>query len=487
MTTPFGQDSDSGQATAILITLVVYKIVLLAIGLFAQRRTKDGADFFLAGHGLGPLVAAISASASSSSGWTLLGVSGFAYSQGLGALWLFPGCIGGFALNWFLLAPRLRRLGSEQPEAITVTDILAGPRGKSGARAIRILASIIILLSLLTYVASQFQASGKTFAETFDISASSSILLGSVIVVGYTLLGGFWAVSLTDTLQGLIMALTSIVLPLAALMQVGGFAPLAEGLEAYATSSNEHYLSLTSNNVGMGAVGFVAGLLGIGLGYPGQPHVVNRFMALRSDAAVTSARHISLVWAFIVYSGMILLGLCGRVITASVPDGETIFVSMTTELFSPVVAGIMIAAVLSAIMSTADSQLLVAASAVSHDLSEGKVSARTTLLRSRIVIIALSAVSVLIAIYGDKSIFDQVLFAWSAMGCAFGPLLLVRVWSGPIQPLGSLLAMASGFGLSVSFYYFPMTKGAIERIAPFLVALWIAWAYRLRVQPNHAD
>ena len=353
------------RATAVLLTLLVYKLCLILIGLFYQRRTRDGLDFFLGGRELGPLVAAISASASSSSAWTLLGVSGAAYAWGFSSLWLFPSCVGGFLINWYLLAPALRRL-SRKRNALTVTELLAGPPGSRFRQTIATTASVIILLSLGTYVASQFQGAGKAFSETFQISLSTSILLGSGIVVFYTLLGGFWAVSVTDTLQGLLMGLTAILLPTAALAAVGGPIPLMNGLAAL---QDPAFLSMTQNLPLIGGIGLVLGLLGIGLGYPGQPHVVNRFMALKDGAGVLRrARLIAISWSVVVYAGMLVLGLCGRLLLPALDDPEVVFVALTNSLFPPVISGVMLAAVISAIMSTADSQLLVAGSSVTYDL-----------------------------------------------------------------------------------------------------------------------
>ena len=444
--------------TAILLTLVAYKLVLVGLGLWAQRRTQTGTDFFLGGRQLGPWVAAISASASSSSAWTLLGVSGAAYQWGLSAVWLFPACVGGFVLNWFLVAPALQR-ASHRTGALTVTELLAGAH-----RGVRTLASLIILVSLCTYVAAQFQGAGKAFNETFGWSVEHSILLGSAIVVLYTLLGGFWAVSLTDTLQGLLMAGTAVVLPVAALMTIGPGALFADAPDGY--------LSLTRNMAPAAAVGFVGGLFGIGLGYPGQPHVVNRFMALKDQDAVRAARTIALTWAVIVYGGMLVLGWAGRVLLTDLADNEVVFVAATQALFPPVVSGIMLAAVLSAIMSTADSQLLVAASSVTHDLGLGQ---KRLVTNARLVIALLSGCAVIAALYGPSSIFNRVLFAWSAMGAAFGPLLLVTLLRGPVPPARSMVAMAVGFAMSVAAYSVPWAKGtALERVLPFVVALLIA-------------
>ena len=461
------------ETTAIVITLVVYKVALLAIGLVAQRRTTSAGDFFLGGRSLGPWVAGLSASASSSSAWSLLGVSGFAYAKGLSAVWLFPACVGGFWINWYLLAPALRR-ASLTSGALTVTELIAGARDAPGSRAIRRLSTAIVLVSLMAYVASQFQGAGKTFAETFDMDMTHAVLLGSAVVVLYTILGGFLAVSLTDTLQGFVMALAAVALPVAAWGAIGGFEALIDGLSQVDIPG---YMSLTQGLPTVAAVGFVLGLLGIGLGYPGQPHVVNRFMAVRDEASLRQARVIAMVWAVILYTGMIVLGLCARVLLPPLGDGEVAFVAAARVLFPPVVAGVVLAAVLSAIMSTADSQLLVAASSVVHDLPDGDMDdAPAMVRRSRLVVVGLSAAAVIAALVGDASIFKRVLFAWTAMGAAFGPLLLVLVLGGPVRPGARLGAIALGFVGSVVAYSIPGAAGtAWERVLPFAVALAVAW------------
>ncbi len=435
----------------------------------ARSRVQNANDFFLGGRKLGPWVAALSASASSSSAWTLLGVSGAAYNLGLAAVWLFPGCVGGFAVNWYLVAPRLRRL-SHETGALTTTDLLAGPRDQPGARTLARVASVIILVSLLTYVASQFQGAGKTFVEVFGLSMSSAVLLGAGVIVVYTLLGGFWAVSITDSLQGLVMATSAVVLPAAVWFHVGGVAGIERGV-----AHVEGFWDLSRGASLPVSVGFVLGFLGIGLGYPGQPHVVNRFMALESEDAARKGRQIAMVWAVILYAGMLILGWSSRALLPVLPDQEVVFIAATRVVFPPVLAGVMIAAVLSAIMSTADSQLLVVASSVSHDLRGGSPS-HHSLARSRWVVLALSCAAVAAALGGDPSIFDRVLFAWNAMGAAFGPLLLVTIWRGRPPWPWALAAMAAGFTLAVGIYWVPaLSGGALERCVPFVVAFALAW------------
>ncbi len=467
------------REAVILVTLCVYMAVLLVIGILAQRRTRDGTDFFLGGRGLGPLVAAVGASASSSSVWTLLGVSGAAWAWGLSALWLLPACVGGFVLNWFVLAPALQRF-SHRTGTKTIADVLTfGSRGR-GRRAVLWLAAFIILLSLGAYVASQFQGAGKIFGTIFGIEMWVAVVIGAAVILLYTMLGGLWAVGITDTLQGLMMALTAIILPSAALIEVGGLAQLGEAMTAVPV---EGYGQLAGPRAGILAIGFVLGILGIGLGYPGQPHVVKYFMALRDEKnSVAHARRIAVTWALIIYTGMILLGLCGRVLVPILDDKETIFIQVTTDLFNPVVGGIMLAAVLSAIMSTADSQLLVASSTVVHDCGlEGKTP-RQTLLRSRLAVLLLTTGAALAALTGTKEIFSRVLFGWAAVGAAFGPLLLVRVVLGRrIRTPWIFTAMATGFLLAVGSYtlyddlfgnkdYELFTRNVVAWAAAFAVA-----------------
>ena len=457
------------RETVVLLTLVFYKIVLILIGLVARRRTHSGVDFFLGGRTLGPFVAAISASASSSSAWVLLGVSGAAYAWGLSALWIFPATAGGYLLNWYFLAPALQRL-SHRTGAVTVTEVLAGPPGSRFNRALTWIASLIILFSLGAYVASQFQGAGKTFSEIFGISLFMSILIGSGVVVLYTLLGGFWAVSLTDTLQGLVMAGTSVILPLAAFIAVGGPSEFWRGMNRIEV---EGYLSLTRGLPPMMGLGFVLGLFGIGLGHPGQPHVVNRFMALKEgESQVVWARWIAVGWATLVYGGMLFLGLCGRILYPSISDREVVFLVAANDLFPAIISGVLLASVLSAIMSTADSQLLVAASSVTYDLRLGGATSANLLLHSRFVVLLLSLTAMIVALFGNQQIFAPVLFAWTAMGAAFGPLLMVTALRGPVSPVRGLGAMVCGFSLTVLAYSFPETRGgATERVLPFVVAL----------------
>ncbi len=455
--------------TSVFLTLVFYNAILIGVGLWARGRNQDVADFYLAGRGLGPWIAAISASASSSSAWTLLGVSGAAYAWGLPALWLFPSTVGGFLINWIWVAPRLQKLAAEEG-AVTLSAVVAPATLGDSRKTILRIAAIIIVFCFVFYVASQFEAAGKAFESTFALSKQTSILIGAGIVLAYTLLGGFWAVSVTDSVQGLLMFVAAIVLPTVALMTVGGFESLLAGLAAPSSAG-----SPTAGLSGVMVVFFVLGLLGIGIGYPGQPHVVNRFMALKDDRSLQQGRIIALTWAVIVYAGMLIVGFSARVLFADLGDSEQVLFRVAGELLPPVVAGVMLAAVLSAIMSTADSQLLVAASAISYDwnLADGRID--SGLGKSRVTVIVVLIMAVILALVWRADIFSRVLFAWSSLGSAFGPILILRLLGRSISAQGTLAAMLAGFGLTVLISWFPATPGDVaERIVPFAIALAIA-------------
>lgn len=459
------------KTSIVIATLVVYQLALLAIGWWAKSRNHNEEDFFLGGRGLGPLVAAISYSSSASSAWTLLGVSGIAYVLGVSALWIAAGSFTGMLVAWFWIAPRLMKF-SRMHNHITLTDLLAHDSQGSMRRAIVLVASVIIIFSFTFYVAAQFQGAGNSFASTFDLSMTESILIGATIIMVYTMMGGFWAVSVTDTVQGLLMALTALIIPIAALTAVGGIDGFIEGLKAVSTPAQ---LSWTGGNAGLVAIGVVLGSLGIGFGTYGQPHLLVRFMALRDEKAMRQARLITIAWYSLVFLAMLFVGLAGHILHASIENSENIFFLMTESLFSPLMGAIILAAVLSAIMSTADSQLLVAASAISHDLGLGKGSPERSLFISRLTIAGLVVLAVLVALFIPDKIFSRVLFAWSALGAAFGPMLFCRLAHLDVRPQGVLLSIIAGFGLSVVFYLMPNTPGdVLERLAPFAIALTVA-------------
>ena len=458
----------------VIAVLAAYKLLLILVGYWASKRTKDTDDFFLGGRQLGPIVAAISYSSSASSAWTLLGVSGFAYVNGLSTIWVVAGSVTGMLVAWYWIAPRLMCYSREHNH-ITLTDFLAHDSAGSQRQAIVWAASVIIIISFVFYVAAQFQGAGNTFASTFALPMNESIILGAFIIMVYTMMGGFWAVSVTDTIQGSLMALTAIVLPVAALLQVGGIMGFLHGLKQVSSVAK---LSLTAGNTGLFAVGILLGGLSIGIGTYGQPHLLVRFMALRDEKAMRQARLITIFWYLLVFLGMYFVGLVGHLFHYTLENPETIFFVLTDSLFSPVVSAIVFAAVLSAIMSTADSQLLVAASTIAHDLGLAKRNPQSMLLVSRLTIMGLVIASVLVAIYMPAKIFSRVLFAWIALGSAFGPIVFLRLAGASLKPAVTFVSIIIGFSLAVILSFMPDTLGTwLERLAPFVVAFFVLYCF----------
>ena len=356
---------------------------------------------------------------------------------------------------------------------MTLTEFVAGPRGDPARRTIMRMGAAVILFSFTFYIAAQFQAAGTTFASVLGIDQNTAIMVGAAVVLLYVWLGGFWAASVTDSVQGILMALSSLLLPALAILSVGGPAVLLDSLIG---DDNGGFSLWTGQATLPAAVGFVCGLFGIGLGYPGQPHVVNRFMAIENQQAIVRGRRIALSWACIIYTGMVLLGWCGRLLVDDLGDGEQLLFVLATLLLPAMLAGVMVSAILSAIMSTADSQLLVAASSVSHDLGDHHAEPGKGLARARWVVLLIGLLAIALAIGFPDRIFNRVLFAWQALAAAFGPLLVVSLWRGPVRPAWRIAALATGFLLTVALSWTLDSPGDwVERLVPLAIALGLAW------------
>jgi sodium/proline symporter len=390
----------------------------------------------------------------------------------LPAIWLIPSTITGFLINWYLIAPRLYTQ-SRASGALTLTEFIAGPPGDPARQTIMRMGAGVILFSFTFYIAAQFQAAGTTFASVLGIEQSTAIMIGAAVVLAYVWLGGFWAASVTDSVQGLLMAFSALLLPLLALIAVGGPAELAGSIFHPGVNGYQLWTDQASFPA---ALGFVFGLFGIGLGYPGQPHVVNRFMAIESEKAIVHGRRIAVGWACIIYTGMVLLGWCGRILVENLGDGEQLLFVLATMLLPALLAGVMVSAILSAIMSTADSQLLVAASSVSHDLKGEHRSGADGLVRARWVVLLIGVLAIILAIVFPDRIFSRVLFAWQALAAAFGPLLVMTLWRGPVRPGWRVAALATGFVMTVALSWTVESPGDwVERLIPLAVALVLAW------------
>lgn len=466
----------------IIATLVAYKLALIGIGLWASRRNKTEDDFFLAGRGLGAWVAGLSYAASTSSAWVLLGFTWFVYTNGLSALWMVPGILGGYVVVWQVFGKRLREETASRGH-ITLTDFMTAETGRGMKTVIAMTSAVLIFFCFIFYIAAQFGAAGAAFETQLNLPHVESLLIGALVILIYALLGGFWAVSVTDMLQGGIMALVAILLPAAALIAAGGPAGVWQTLSA---SAPDGYLSWTGPHTGFIFIGFVLGVAAIGLGPFGQPQLIARLMAVKDEKSRKQGFQIAMGWAVIVYTGMITLALSGRALTGGDADGENLLYLLAGDLFPAMIAGLIIAAVLSAVMSTVDSLLIATSAAVAHDMGVARQFPGREVLISRIVMAILVGLAVALALALPATIFSRVLFAWSALGAAFGPVVLVRVFHREPAGWAILAAILSGFAMTVFFYLAGQVGGdswagelarlpgdPFERIVPWVLPLVI--------------
>ena len=432
----------------ILITLIFYKALLLGIGFWASRRVKTESDFFLAGQGLGPWTAGLSYAASTSSAWVLLGFTGAVYAQGLVALWLLPGIFGGYIMTWLIMGKRLNAETAEKGH-ITIVDFLTDGFSPKVKRVTGLVAAFMILFCFVFYISSQFQAAGNAFTSIFAMNATEAILLGAVIIVFYCLLGGFWAASITDAIQAMVMMLACILVPIAIVSAAGGLGGVADKIHQ---STPPEYFSWSGQGaLTMGALGLAMGYVATGLGAPGQPQLLNRIMAVKDDRSRKMAAAITISWGAIIFTGLVLLAFAARALSLE-ESGEALFFVAAKNYLPPVVAGIVLAAVLSAVMSTVDSLLLAAASAISHDSGMKFEAPQRALLAGRIAMVCVAVIAVLMTLYLPKDIFSRVLFAWVALGAAFGPSVLLKCLGVRSKETFVLAAIIAGFVIAVTGY-----------------------------------
>lgn len=490
-------DDLGATASIVLITLIAYKLGLILIGVLASRFTRDETDFFLGGRKMGPWVAGLSYAASTSSAWVLLGYTGFVYDQGVSALWMVPGILGAYAVIWLFFGPRLRAESATDGH-ITSSDYIAARAGRWKGW-VRVVCGLLVLFTFMVYIAAQFGAAAVAFESQFQLSHWEGVLLGAWVILIYALMGGFWAVSLTDTLQAAVMALISLVLPVLALMSAGGVSGVIETLSATMPPA---YLDPMGGRGLFAFLGFAFGIASIGLGALGQPHLLARLMAVRDDNARVRGFTIAIGWGVIVHGGMAVLALSGRALVMDAPDGEALMYEVAGRVLPVVLAGIVIAAVLSAVMSTVDSLLIAASASAVNDLGLDKRFAGREMLVSRLTMATLCGLAVVLTLSLPASIFDRVLFSWSALGAAFGPVIVARVCGVEPRGLAILGAILTGFTLTVVFYVFGQLDGQamggigailsrlasvagdpFERIFPWVIPLILVFFVR---QPRSA-
>lgn len=420
------------MATGIWISLILYFALMLGIGVYAWRKsTSNSEEYVLGGRNLSPAVAALSAGASDMSGWLLMGLPGALYATGLVEAWIGIGLFIGAFLNWIIVAPRLREQTERYDNSLTIPAFLAN-RFPSKATLLRVVSAVIIVLFFIVYTASGLVAGGKLFASAFNGSYSTGIWLTLGVVLAYTVVGGFLAVSLTDFVQGIIMMLALVIMPLVVLYGPGG-GGIDQARETLSQLGPD-YFSLTT---GLTLFGFLSAVAW-GLGYFGQPHIIVRFMAVRSVEAVPTARNIGMSWMLISLLGAIGIGVFGRAYVLrngiEIDDPETIFIVLANLLFHPLMTGFLYAALLAAIMSTISSQLLVASSSLTEDfyhLFLNREASDTTLVTvGRAAVLVVGIIAAFIAQNPDSNVLGLVSNAWAGFGAAFGPLIILSLtWS----------------------------------------------------------
>ena len=432
-----------------LITLIIYSAGLVGIGFWASRSAKSEDSFILADRSLGSIVAGLAYAASTSSAWVLLGFSGFVYSIGPSAMWMVPGILAGYAVVWFWSGRTLQEDTAEHNH-LTLTDFVSQHTDSPAiGKWIRIAASLMIAFSFSWYIAAQLQGAGQAFNDLFDSGLALGVIIGAALILVYTFLGGFVAVSIVDTVQGVLIGVVAIILPTAAFFHVGGLSAFTDML----SDAPAAYSSFVGGRASLAALGFVIGLSATGFGALGQPHLVAWIMAAKDKKARVEGGMIACAWGAVVYTGMGVLGLAARIMFGDSGVNEGVFFGSATELLPGVFAGIVAATTLSAIMSTVDSQLLVAGAALSHDLGLARLAPKRQLLISRLSIGIVCVAAVGVTLLLPSSIFERVLFAWVALGATFGPIVVVRTIGWTPRNGYLLAAMLTGFFLSLALTF----------------------------------
>jgi sodium/proline symporter len=428
-------------------TIVVYMGVCLVLGFVAYRRTTNLADFILGGRSLGSWVTAFSAQASDMSGWLLMGLPGLAYLAGFDAVWLAAGLIVGTWLNWrFIAAPRRTRT-EQLGDSLTLPDYFER-RFDDRSRVLRTITALLILVFFTFYASSGFVAAGRLFESLFGMRYQDAMFWGSFVMLAYTFFGGFLAVSWSDVLQGTLMFFALILVAAIGVGLAGGFGDLLTTIEAREPALLDPFLG--SGGEALGAIGILS-LLAWGLGYPGQPHILARFMAIRSVAEMPTARRVAMGWVIVVLLAAVVVGLAGTALISpplTGPDSEKVFIQLATTHLHPVLAGLCLAGILAAIMSTAAAQLLVASSAFAQDFYKGLFRSdpgRAELLWvGRGAVLGIALLAYLLALNPETKVLDLVAWAWAGFGAAFGPAIVLSLYWPRMTRNGALAGMLVG-------------------------------------------
>lgn len=482
--------------TATLVTFIIYLVGMLAIGLVSYKLTSNLSDYVLGGRRLGGSVAALSAGASDMSSWLLLGLPGAMYVGGMGEIWIAVGLAIGAYLNWQFVAERLRTYTEVANDSITLPDFLEN-RFHDKSNLLRIISALVILVFFAFYTSSGLVGGALLFEASFGMTYTQALWIGAIVIISYTFLGGFLAVSWTDFAQGILMFLALIIVPIVAISEIGGWSETVNAVGAI----DPAYLDAFQGATFIGVIS----LLAWGLGYFGQPHILTRFMAVKSVKEIPKARAVGMTWMVLALFGAIFTGFAGIAYFSAgglgggpLPEGahETLFIMFTQVLFNPWVSGFLLAAILSAIMSTIDSQLLVSSSALAEDVYKAfirKDASQTELVwvgRLGVVIIAL--IAIWLAYNPESSVLDLVGYAWAGFGAAFGPVIILALFWKRMTRNGALAGMIIGgatviiwaeltnwFDISADQY--PIL-GLYEIIPGFILAWLAVWLVSLAGQ-----
>lgn len=460
----------------IAVIFVVYLGLMVYIGFRFYNKTDNMSDYILGGRKLNSWVTAMSAQASDMSGWLLIGLPGTAYVVYGGtseAIWTALGLIVGTYLNWLFVAKRLRKYTEIAGNALTLPDFFEN-RFRDKKHILKVISSLFIVIFFLVYSSSQFAAGGKLFNTIFGVDYTVGLIIGAGIILAYTALGGFNAVCWTDTIQGSIMFFALIIVPVVAVLQIGGMGEVAARLAALTPESLGFFPEIDGRVNTL----LLASALGWGLGYFGQPHILVRFMAIDSPDMIKKSRIIAMVWVIITLTAAVMVGIIGKAYMPELMDGETIYMVMIDRMFPDVMAGILLTAILAAIMSTASAQLLVTASSVSKDLyatlfnkdQDGK----ELVWISRITVAVVTVIAIIIALDPSSSVFGLVSCAWGGFGAAFGPLIVFSLFWRRMTLPGAIAGMVTGGVVDIFWYLKAGGIFDIYEIIPGFIASSVA-------------
>ncbi|EHO9375610.1 sodium/proline symporter PutP [Campylobacter upsaliensis] len=429
--------------TEIAITFIAYSALMLFIGFYFYRKNKSTEDYFLGGRSLGPVVSALSAGASDMSGWLLMGLPGALYVSGFVESYIAIGLSIGAFLNWVFVAKRLRIYTSVIANSITIPDYFE-TRFDDDKHILRIVCAIVILVFFTFYVSSGLVGGAKLFESTFGIDYTHALTTGTIIIVLYTFLGGYKAVCWTDMIQGLLMMSALIIVPLVMLSNLGGYEAaisIVQEIKPQNLSMGESVSLLT-----------IISALAWGLGYFGQPHILVRFMSIRSTKEIPTATIVGISWMVISLIGACFIGILGiayvHKFNLTLQDPEKIFIVMSQLLFNPWIAGILLSAILAAIMSTASSQLLVSSSTLAEDfyrrIFKQDASSQMVMRLGRIGVLLVALIAFLISTDKNSSVLSIVAYAWAGFGASFGSVMLFSLFWSKMTRMGAIAGMVTG-------------------------------------------